>query len=60
MAVPTYIWIWDPEADKVVKARLVGEHGPYFVYESLETGYNILVPKGEVWRFEKPPETVGE
>ena len=56
MAVPQEIWITDPEINKVVKHKLIGEHGPYFVYESEETGRSILVLKSEVWRFVNPPK----
>ena len=60
MAAPVTICIWDPELKKKVLADLVGEHGPYFVYESRESGYHILVPKGEVWRFADLKECKGE
>ena len=48
---PVTICAWDPELNKYTLFDLVGEHGPYFVYESRETGRQILVLKGEVWRF---------
>ena len=51
MAVPVEICIWNPEINDYDRAKLVGEHGPYWVYECVSTGYHILVPKGEVWRF---------
>jgi len=43
--------MWDDEAGKYALWDLAGEHGPYFVYESRESGAMRLVPKGEVWRF---------
>ena len=52
MAVPQKICAYDEEAKKYAVFTLVGEHGPYWVYESEETGWSILIPKGEVWRFE--------
>jgi len=52
MAIPPReICAYDPEAKKYVIFELAGEHGPYWVYESTETGYHLLIPKGEVWRF---------
>ncbi len=51
MAAPVEICAWDPELGRHTIFTLAGEHGPYFVYESTETGYHILIPKGEVWRF---------
>ena len=52
MSVPTEICAWDPELNDYAVFTLVGEHGPYWVYESKETGRSILIPKGDVWRFE--------
>ena len=51
MAPPTEICAFDPEVNRYVKFTLAGEHGPYWVYESTETGYHVLILKGEVWRF---------
>jgi len=51
MAPPIKICAWDPHIDRHVLFELAGEHGPYWVYESTETGYHLLIPKGEVWRF---------
>ena len=48
---PDVICAYDPEIKKYCKFTFAGEHGPYFVYESMETGYHLLIPKGEVWRF---------
>ena len=52
MPAPFEICIHCPECKKYVKATLVGEHKPYWVYECSECGYHLLVVKAEVWRFE--------
>ena len=49
--VPIRICAWNPELNDYDIFELFGEHGPYFVYESITTGYRILILKGEVFRY---------
>jgi len=49
--VPMKICAWNPELNDYDTFTLVGEHGPYWLYESETTGYHILILKGEVWRY---------
>jgi len=48
---PARICAFDPELNDYCIFELAGEHGPYLVYMSTETGYNILILKGEIWRY---------
>ena len=51
MAWPIEICFPDPESGKWSKYHLVGEHGPYLVYENIETLKRILVPKSIVYEY---------
>jgi len=45
------ICAWDPELNAYCEFVIIGEHGPYFVCESTVTGRQILILKGEIWRY---------
>ena len=51
LAPPEKITAWNPEIGTEDVARFVGVHGPYYIYEFVTTGYRILIPKGDVWKF---------
>lgn len=48
---PKKITAYNPEIHSEDTATLVGEHGPYWIYEFVSTGFRILIPKGDVHKF---------
>ena len=48
---PIQICAWCPECNKHTVHKIVGEHGPYLVYECVECGRHLLIPKGDAFKF---------